>query len=123
MNNLAYQERRRFSRIPFEAAVTIDSHDGHWTGKLIDISMKGLLISRPHNWVKQPGDSVVIEVRPPATQYCIRMEVNTAHVEANQVGFECHHIDLDSISHLRRLVELNIGDETILNRELAEMID
>ncbi len=122
MDNLAYKERRRFSRIPFEAVVSIDSADGHWMGKLIDISLKGLLISRPPHWTKQVGDRAMLEVCPPETNYCIRMEVSVAHMEPNQVGFECHHIDLDSISHLRRLVELNIGDETVLNRELAEMI-
>jgi len=31
------------------------------------------------------------------------------------------HIDLDSISHLRRLVELNLGDEALLERELAAL--
>ena len=30
-------------------------------------------------------------------------------------------IDLDSITHLRRLVELNLGDEKLLERELSHL--
>ena len=37
------------------------------------------------------------------------------------IGFVCRHIDVDSISHLRRLVELNLGDEALLERELAAL--
>ena len=37
------------------------------------------------------------------------------------VGMVCRHIDVDSISHLRRLVELNLGDEALLERELAAL--
>ena len=33
------------------------------------------------------------------------------------------HIDLESISHLRRLVELNLGDSSLLERELAALSD
>jgi hypothetical protein len=45
-----------------------------------------------------------------------------AHREGRQVGVRCLEIDLDSISHLRRLVELNVGDEAILHRELGALV-
>ncbi len=53
----------------------------------------------------------------------ITMSVNWRHNNKGQVGFECVHIDIDSISHLRRLVELNLGDDTLLERELAALGD
>jgi hypothetical protein len=31
-------------------------------------------------------------------------------------------MDLDTATHLHRLVELNLGDETLLERDLAELI-
>ena len=40
----------------------------------------------------------------------------------HHLGLFCHHIDIDSITHLRRLIELNLGDETLLQRELAELL-
>jgi len=35
------------------------------------------------------------------------------------LGLSCREIDLDSITHLRRLVALNLGDEALLDRELG----
>jgi hypothetical protein len=51
------------------------------------------------------------------------MEVVLTRAQPQSLGFVCRHIDLDSISHLRRLVELNLGDEQLLERELAALGD
>ena len=50
------------------------------------------------------------------------MEVSVAHIEESRIGFYCQHIDIDSISHLHRLVELNLGNEKLLEREMSEML-
>jgi hypothetical protein len=52
----------------------------------------------------------------------VRMEVSLKHIEGQHAGFRCEHIDLDSISRLRRLVELNLGDSESLHRELTELM-
>ena len=52
----------------------------------------------------------------------IIMDVRLAHAEAHKLGFECTRIDQQSISHLRRVVELNLGDEALLQRELKALI-
>jgi hypothetical protein len=49
------------------------------------------------------------------------MSVSVSHVIGNEVGFKCEHIDLDSISALRRLVELNLGDSHLLERDLLAL--
>ncbi len=33
------------------------------------------------------------------------------------------HIDIESIAHLRRLVELNVGDDSLLHRDLEHLSD
>lgn len=40
-------ERRRFQRIPFEAEVELRQDQACWTVRLHDLSLKGLLVSRP----------------------------------------------------------------------------
>ena len=47
---------------------------------------------------------------------------NSRLKEAHKLGFECTRIDQQSISHLRRVVELNLGDEALLQRELKALI-
>jgi hypothetical protein len=49
------------------------------------------------------------------------MTVRWRHSDEGQVGFECEFIDLDSISNLRRLVELNLGDSMLLERQLGSL--
>jgi len=53
----------------------------------------------------------------------IRMQARVAHVAGGRIGLEREHIDIDSITHLRRLVELNLGDPALLERELHELGD
>ena len=38
------------------------------------------------------------------------------------LGFEVDKLDLDSIAHLRRLIELNLGSEEAVHRNLEALI-
>ncbi len=114
-------ERRHFSRIPFDARTTLRRADGReWHGALLDISLNGALLERPQDWDDGPRADLVLEILLTETAR-ICMEVAVAHVEAHYLGLRCTHIDLDSIAHLRRLVELNLGDPELLNRELSAL--
>jgi hypothetical protein len=115
-------ERRRFTRVPFEASVSVSNPSGRWMGKLKDISLNGVLISLPHGWLKNENKEFLLEIHPSDDVFHIQMEVTVSHEDSHSIGFQCNHIDIDSVSHLRRLVELNIGDESILNRELSSLI-
>ncbi len=114
------EEKRKFTRIPFDALAEIKQDDMCWKERLIDLSLKGLLVSQPPEWPDNPTGSfdVVIHLNPTAK---INMQVTYAHSENNHVGFFCDKIDIDSISHLRRLIELNMGSEEILERELSAL--
>lgn len=114
-------DKRRFSRIEFDAEVSLISDKGIWKCKLIDISLKGLLSTVPRIWEADIGDRYLIELFADNEDAVIRMEASITHIGEMQVGFRCEHIDLDSISNLRRLVELNLGDTETLNRELSEL--
>jgi len=116
-------ERRKFTRVPFEASVSLRNPSGTWTGKLKDISLNGILVSRPHHWTQVSDNDFLIEIHPAENAFSIRMEASLAHTENNSIGLKCHHIDIDSASHLRRLVELNIGDNSILNREFLALVE
>jgi hypothetical protein len=49
------------------------------------------------------------------------MEVTLAHIKPPNAGFLCKNIDIESIAHLRRLMELNLGDMDLVNREIADL--
>ena len=47
------------------------------------------------------------------------MEATVVHHQGQDYGLACREIDLDSVTHLRRLVALNLGDAALLERELT----
>jgi hypothetical protein len=124
MSNQESDERRRFSRIPFDATAHLNSHKGelHLNCHVIDISLVGLLITTPEGWLGEMSDQYAIDLLLDNGQLVIKMDAEVAHIADNTIGFHCTHIDLDSISHLIRLVELNLGDEALLHRELAALL-
>lgn len=116
------KERRLFSRIPFNGSVTLTSDEGRWVCNLVDISLKGVLIDQPEEWTGKLGQPFQLEISLSEGKVNITMDVATSHIRDQRIGFCCTHIDLESITHLRRLLELNIGDEEQMNRELSALI-
>jgi hypothetical protein len=114
-------ERRRFSRVDFEAEVELEQGDYRCTAELIDISLKGLLLHLPqeHRFDEQQPVDACVHL---SDQTPISMSTRIAHQSQQQLGLMCELIDLDSIGHLRRLIELNLGDPKAAERELAELI-
>ncbi|MNF62344.1 Cyclic diguanosine monophosphate-binding protein [compost metagenome] len=113
-------ERRRFHRINFDAATEISQGGNRWAAELHDISLKGLLVIRPADWDGDPARPFDARISLGAG-IIVQMEVALTRADGDQLGFVCRHIDLDSISHLRRLVELNLGDEALLERDLTAL--
>ncbi|HZP64736.1 MAG TPA: PilZ domain-containing protein [Rudaea sp.] len=113
-------ERRRFHRFTFEGTVKLYSDKAMWETKLVDISLKGVLIERPMEWNGKTGTSYRMDLRI-NNSVIISMGVITAHVMPHRVGFQWQKIDLDSFAQLKRLIELNLGDPDLLNRELSAL--
>jgi hypothetical protein len=113
-------ERRSFSRIAFDSRITLKQGDKQWSATLTDLSLKGLLIEQPADWSADVKQLIEAQIYL-GEEITITMNVNWRHNNNGQIGFECEHIDIESIIHLRRLVELNLGDEALLERELASL--
>lgn len=113
---------RHFTRVPFDSEAQLISGSQRWPTHLIDISLKGALISKPEDWHGQRGDQFKLDIMLAGKDINIFMDVLVSHVEDDRVGFSCEHLDIDSASHLHRLMELNLGDEDLLEREIHEMI-
>lgn len=113
-------DRRLFSRIHFDAWAELRQGDRHWHAPVVDLSLKGLLVRQPEDWQIDARSPVRAAIQL-ANQASIQMTVRLRHETNGQLGFECEFIDLDSISNLRRLVELNLGDAELLERQLGAL--
>lgn len=114
-------ERRKFSRILFDAHVELAQGDCHWRASLLDISLKGLLIQQRLPAEVKKDQSILVKILL-SDNTSIAMTVSVAHQHHNQTGLMCTTIDIDSVSHLRRLIELNLGDASAAERELNELM-
>jgi hypothetical protein len=115
-------ERRRFKRIAFDARTELSQGESTWSVKLIDLSLKGLLIERPDPWMGNPQQDFLVDIHL-SEEVDICMDVQLAHDDHGQLGFVCLHISLESIQRLRRLIELNLADPQELERELGALIE
>ncbi len=112
---------RHHSRISFDVQVYLRNETMVWQTQLIDVSLKGAQIARPADWQGAKGDKYLLELLLDDDQAMIRMDVLVMYVHEDRIGLHCEQIDIDSISHLRRLIELNLGDPDLLERELSGM--
>ena len=116
------QNRRQFSRIMFSTAAQLETASSQYTCTLLDISLHGALITKSDAFTGNKNDEAILRFTLPQSDIEIKMPVVIRHIEENHIGLKCHNIDIDSITHLKRLVELNLADETLLHRELETLI-
>ena len=121
-------EHRRFTRIPFDAEVHLrdPQNKKSWSSELIDISLKGLKLSTPVDW-NEEWDSVEdtnfeITLILARDDVEIRFQAILKHHDEAVLGLQTLHIDVESASYLHRLLELNLGDSKLLDREYLELI-
>lgn len=111
--------RRKFSRIPFQSEAKLFVPEGEYVVEVLDLSLKGALIHPKSPMFVTVGANGTLKILLDSVGTSIRMEVTIVHHMANYYGLFCREINLDSVTHLRRLVELNLGDETMAEREFA----
>jgi hypothetical protein len=118
-------ESRRFSRIHFDAIVQLNIHliDDIHAAHLLDISLKGALVktNKPiTTFIKQR--SCIMTLTLGDHDQKITMQGKIIHHEGALIGIESLHIDIDSITNLRKLIQLNSNDEKSLETELSHML-
>ena len=116
------QERRKFTRINFDTAISLKQHGDAYQTKLEDISLNGILVQTPENYSLEADKPIDASITL-GDDTDIQMTVILVHSSHDLLGFRCISIDMDSISHLRRLIELNIEDENAADRILNELIE
>lgn len=120
MSDALGNERRRFHRFPIEGTVRLYSGTAMWATTLIDMSLRGVLVERPTEWKGEIGSRYRLDLRLEGG-VMIGMGVELARIANGHLGFACQKIDLDSFARLKRLIELNLGNTSVLNRELSSL--
>ena len=113
----------KFSRLPFKAAASaiISEETGEVPVELIDISLKGALVRFPEGRELSLATPVALRLKLEDSDITIEMKTEVVHVNGKKIGLSCQSIDMESMTHLRRVMELNLGDSTIWEREVLQL--
>ncbi|WP_338367140.1 PilZ domain-containing protein [uncultured Pseudoalteromonas sp.] len=117
------ENRRQFSRILFSTSAQLEFAGSTYPCKLLDVSLHGALITKCDAFNGKKDSDATLRFTLPQSDIEIKMEVFICHIEQKHIGLKCHHIDINSITYLKRLVELNLANEQLLHRELASLIE
>ena len=115
-------ERRQFSRVAFETPAELITTQQHLHAHVLDLSLKGALLRLPAGLKPDSGLPCLLKVQLGEVDTYIAMAGEVVHVEGDRAGVVCRSIDLESITHLRRLIEMNLGDAALLERDLKTLI-
>ncbi|CAN7434469.1 PilZ domain-containing protein [Acidovorax sp. 99] len=114
-------ERRHFVRVGFDAPALLTTATDAFSVHVLDLSLKGALIMVPAQATLGQGTLCQLTIPLADTGNHIAMSTEVAHVQGLHTGLLCKGIDLDSVTHLRRLIELQLGDPALLERDLGEL--
>lgn len=115
------KERKKFTRIQFNTTATITQNDNTFDAHVIDISLNGLLVETPKQYTLRSDLSTEISMIL-SDDTKIAMTAKFIHSSDDTLGFQCESIDMESMGHLRRLLELNMNNPRATERLLAELL-
>ena len=116
-------DKRRFHRIHFTVDADLKIGNDSWDVRVLDLSLNGALISFTEDCPLIKNLNCTLTFPLQDDESIIKMNVSVKHLMRDHAGLCIHHIDVDSLSHLKRIIELNTGDPSILERELHDLVE
>lgn len=112
---------RKFDRADYNIAGDYTPAEG--AGKkflfhVLNISLKGILVEMKEIENRELHEMGHVELFLPNSDIKLTANTKIAHIENNHIGFEIEEIDLDSMTHLRKILEYNTGNPSEIEHEL-----
>lgn len=117
------ENRRKFHRVPFVSECKISCGDLAWDGELLDISLRGALFQLPESASLERGANCYLDIILADGNIHLQFESELAHQEGDHYGFRFLSENLETLTHLRRLLELNLGEDDVMKREIGIWLD
>ena len=105
------ENKRLFSRIPFKTEARVLWEGKTFQGQLLDIALKGALLNFPGPLPFRKGDPAELVVELPSSSITMGFSVKFARIEGDNAALYITSADVESVIHLRRLIELNLGED------------
>lgn len=120
------QERRRFHRFPFQADCELVVEDGPARScELLDLSINGALVALPDadefDTAREADLTLILRGLSNGRRTEMVLQVRAIRVEERRLACRFVHVEPDSFENLKDLVADNLGDLTMLDRELTQL--
>ncbi len=119
------QERRQFSRVPFNDLILIQSsNDVDVKAQVHNFSLKGGFITVHDQCSLSLGDRVrFVLILSEAEGAIIEGDARIVwHDGSKGYGLACETMGVEYFSHLKRLIELNLVDPVGMQNDIAQLV-
>ena len=105
------EEKRRFSRAPFDGTAELQVGDHLVPVELQDISIRGAHVRFLSPVALHSGAECRLCLTLDDTSIQLSLQSQVRHIQDDTAGLVFTLIDVTEMQHLRRIVELNLGDQ------------
>lgn len=110
-------EQRNYRRIPFQTEAELNIAETPHQCELIDLALQGALFKTEQDLPLEIGNRCQMTIALPASDLTMKFTGELMHHRGQFYGFIFVSEDVVTMGHLRRLLELNIGNGDEVDRE------
>ncbi len=115
------QERRKNTRVPFQATIDLLFPGRHYTDcETENLSLKGVCVPGISGHEVGETCEVALALSGSTSQLVLNMQGRVVRVEAERIALVFTEIDLDSYYHLKNIIYYNSEDPDKIEQELQE---
>lgn len=118
LEDKSVDEKRYFSRINFTAQSQIEFNNKSYKGELLDISLRGALLCFKDQIPLKKCDHCTLIIYLHSSDIKLIFDVEVVHIYQNHLGFRFISEDIGTMTHLRNLLSLNVGDYDKITDEI-----
>lgn len=115
------ENKRRFERVEFVTVSKVQKEGKVVAGNLLNLSLNGALIAFDEEFLNK-GDKCVVSFNLAGSDIVLTFNAEAVHCDKMHVGFRFDSSDAESLTHLRRLLEFNLGDGNEIYNELSFLV-
>ncbi len=115
-------EQRHFQRIGFRTEASITTREASFSCSLVDLALQGALFKSQAAIPLEVGQKADLNISLPDSDINLNFTAELIHKRGDFCGFLFLTEDVETLVHLRRLLELNIGDAEVTDKEFAHWL-
>ncbi len=116
-------KERHFSRVSFAEKSIVEVDGSSFEVNLLNISLKGALVQFGEGFACRPGDSWNLSFHLGNSDIIMEFRAVVVHTSGNQAGVKFVETDLNTMMHLRNLMEARTMDPEKVRSELDFLIE